>query len=176
MGDDPDQYLRRLQKGLRPVSLTVAHWHSEDDTRAWDADVHGPYSLGIDARGIEETCCLLIALASQTGRIDPCARDGCNNMFIQTRNRRYCSEVCKQAARRDRRLDDPIEKTRRAFRARLERRRQLGIVSASQEAECRQELNEARTSADMRCIEKKYGLEKRTPGPKPKSATREGRA
>jgi hypothetical protein len=165
--DDPERFLSRLQVGLSEVRLRPLYWHDSDDPETWPGDAPGRFSLAWDARGIRETCYLLVALETQRGRLEECGRDGCNQRFIKRRNKFYCSEDCKQAARRERRSADPMEKPRRAVKARVERRRLDGLLTAEQEAEYRREINAAKTAAALRRIERKYGLEKRPPGRTP---------
>lgn len=164
---DSETFLSRLQKGLSSVGVTVSHWHDSDDSETWPGDTPGKFSLAMDARSIKETCYLLVALATQSGKLEKCGRHGCNHLFIQTRNKGYCSEACKQAARRERRSADPLEKPRRAVKARVERRWFQGLLTAEQESEYRSEINAAKTAAALRRIERKYGLERRPPGRTP---------
>jgi hypothetical protein len=173
--DAPDLFLKRLNKVLkRSATITVAHWHNDDDSGSWSKDAPGRFSLAVYSPGIQETCYLLVAIATQQGRLQTCGRSGCNHQFIQTINKAYCSENCKRSARRQRRSDDPVEKTRRALKSRVERRRGKGLLTAEQEGVCRGELNRAQTQAALRRIERKYDLERQAPGRKRRQDVNKG--
>ncbi len=160
---DPKRFLRQLQDGLSLVTFAVAHWHDSDDSATWGVDSSGDFSMCADAIGIRETCFVMTALATKDGRLFECLRPNCNNLFIQTRNKLYCSEACKEFARRERRAVDPLEKQRRRLKGRLERRGLLPSI----EAKCRREINGAIMETALIAVEQKYHLEKQTPGRKP---------
>jgi len=115
--------------------------------------------------------------------------ESCGRAYNTTKGKRprpkYCEEKCYQkAARRciDERRRDPIEKQKRAYRQRKNTRVAKGLISSTDADRICLTINRCstdddfedlietfpvmQTKKDVAAIEKRYGREKQTPGPK----------
>jgi hypothetical protein len=150
---DLPAYRRQLERGLSATRVRVSKHEKRND-----------YALFLSGRGIKEACFLQVALAGN--EVSVCDRSSCPNTFFKVRGKKYCSDSCKETARKERRLNDPLEKPRRALKERAARRRIARLLTPDDEQECRREINAARTKTKLRDIEKRYGLQKQPAGRK----------
>lgn len=153
---EPAEFIKHISKGLKPVRVK-AIGEKEIGEKEYKVYLHG--------EDIKAAMYLQIILAR--GPLAQC--EGCANVFLRTRpDRKYCSKEC-QATAHKRQLDETL-KRKNQVRARFYRLKDKDPERAAKiESDVLAKLREARTKKRIAEIEKRYGLEKQSPGRKPKS-------
>lgn len=148
---EPAEFIKHLNKGLKPVRVKAI------GEKEYSVNLHGAY--------LKAAMYLQIILAGV-----PLAQcEGCANVFLRTNPyRKYCSKECQASTHKQR--SDQTLRRKNQVRARFYRLRDQDPERAAEiESDVLADLVEARTKKHIAEIEKQYGLEKQSPGRKPKS-------
>jgi hypothetical protein len=149
--NDDKAFTKHLNKGMARVRVKAYR----------DSGGNG-YSLVLRGPDIKQALYLSITLAGV-----PLAQcEGCPGVFLQTRpDKKYCSSECQKNAHK--RNSGEVTRRKNQARARFYRLRDKDPEAARViESDVLASLREAHTPTAVRKIEKKYGLERQSPGRK----------
>ena|GEM_PF-2159853 len=129
-----EKYHERLNSSLSGVRLKSVPDKSREDCH-W---------LVLHAEGIKEACLLQLALGDK--RIETCT---CGNPFLQTKNKTYCSDKCRNVQKSKKRKEDDVKRAKHNLRSRLDTRFRQGKVTSRKEEAIRKRITEARSVDDL---------------------------
>lgn len=106
---------------------------------------------------IRQACYIQLALGNK--RFGICQH--CNRSFVQTKNKKYCGQACKDTARENRREFSEIELEKRRLRSRLDTRRKQEATTTVIESEIGKMIKDARSLEALEEIARKYPIMER---------------
>lgn len=135
------EFHERLSNGLSGVRMKSVR----------DQKTEGCHWLVLHAKGIKEACLLQLALGNK--RIETCV---CGNPFLQTKNKTYCSDACRNVQKSKERRADGLKHAKHNLRSRLDTRFRQRKVTREQEQTIREYITEANSLEELDQIEDSF--------------------